>query len=295
MLKSFFSKTKVLAIGILASSGMSVSAIAQEIINFAITDLEGMEQLQTEFGPFRDKLIEKTGLNIKFYPVPNRTAAVEAMRNKKIDLVLTGPAEYVIFKNKTDAQTLVGFSRPDYFNSIVVMADGPIQDVKDLKNKKVAMGSVGSTSKHLAPFQVMKDAGLNPLTDIKPFHTSVKVGWEALKRGDVSAFATTNDKFLKLRSIDKQYQPGAFKVIARSRDLPNDILLYRKGLDKKSVNKIKSALSKNSDEMISAILLGEDNKKFTGMQFLPNTKDSDYDYVRSMYKTIGVNKFNKFL
>lgn len=47
--------------------------------------------------------------------------------------------------------------------------------------------------------------------------------------------------------------------------------------------------------MISAILLGEDNKKFTGMQFLPNTKDSDYDYVRSMYKTIGVNKFNKFL
>jgi phosphonate transport system substrate-binding protein len=175
------------------------------------------------------------------------------------------------------------------------MADGPIQDVKDLKNKKVAMGSVGSTSKHLAPFQVMKDAGLDPLRDIKPFHTSVKVGWEALKRGDVAAFATTNDKFLKLRSIDKQYQPGAFKVIARSRDLPNDILLYRKGLDKKSVNKIKSALSKNSDEMISAILLGEDNKKFTGMQFLPNTKDSDYDYVRSMYKTIGVNKFNKFL
>jgi phosphonate transport system substrate-binding protein len=87
-------------------------------------------------------------LNIKFYPVPNRTAAVEAMRNKKIDLVLTGPAEYVIFKNKTDAQTLVGFSRPDYFNSIVVMADGPIQDVKDLKNKKVAMGSVGSFSSY---------------------------------------------------------------------------------------------------------------------------------------------------
>ena len=295
MLKSFFSKTKVFAIGILASSAMSVSAVAQEIINFAITDLEGMEQLQTEFGAFRDKLNEKTGLNIKFFPVPNRTAAVEAMRNKKIDLVLTGPAEYVIFKNRTNAKPLVGFSRPDYFADIVVMADGPIQDVKDLKNKKVAMGGVGSTSKHLAPMQVMKDAGLNPLKDIKPFHTSVKVGWEALKRGDVAAFATTNDKFLKLRSKDKQFQPGAFRVIARSKDLPNDILLYRKDLDKNSVNKIKIALSENSDEMINAILVGEDNKKFTGMKFLPNTKDSDYDYVRSMYKTIGVNKFNKFV
>ena len=295
MLKSFFSKTKVFAIGILASSAMSVSAVAQEIINFAITDLEGMEQLQTEFGAFKDVLTKKTGLNIKFFPVPNRTAAVEAMRNKKNDLVLTGPAEYVIFKNRTNAKPLVGFSRPDYFADIVVMADGPIQDVKDLKNKKVAMGGVGSTSKHLAPMQVMKDAGLNPLKDIKPFHTSVKVGWEALKRGDVAAFATTNDKFLKLRSKDKQFQPGAFRVIARSKDLPNDILLYRKDLDKNSVNKIKIALSENSDEMINAILVGEDNKKFTGMKFLPNTKDSDYDYVRSMYKTIGVNKFNKFV
>ncbi len=278
MLKSFFSKTKVFAIGILASSAMSVSAVAQEIINFAITDLEGMEQLQTEFGAFKEVLTKKTGLNIKFFPVPNRTAAVEAMRNKKIDLVLTGPAEYVIFKNRTNAKPLVGFSRPDYFADIVVMADGPIQDVKDLKNKKVAMGGVGSTSKHLAPMQVMKDAGLNPLKDIKPFHTSVKVGWEALKRGDVAAFATTNDKFLKLRSKDKQFQPGAFRVIARSKDLPNDILLYRKDLDKNSVNKIKIALSENSDEMINAILVGEDNKKFTGMKFLPNTKDSDYDY-----------------
>ena len=65
MLKSFFSKTKVFAIGILASSAMSVSAVAQEIINFAITDLEGMEQLQTEFGAFK-RCALKTGLNIKF-------------------------------------------------------------------------------------------------------------------------------------------------------------------------------------------------------------------------------------
>tara|TARA_A100001035_G_scaffold257003_1_gene232712 strand:- start:806 stop:1693 length:888 start_codon:yes stop_codon:yes gene_type:complete len=295
MLKSFFSKTKVLAVGILASSAMSVSAVAQEIINFAVTELEGLEQLQTEFGAFRDKLNEKTGLNIKFYPVPNRTAAVEAMKNKKIDLVLTGPAEYVIFKSMTDAKTLVGFSRPDYFGDIVVMADGPIQDLKQLKNKKVAMGGVGSTSKHLAPMQMMKDAGLNPLRDIKPFHTTIKVGWEALKRGDVAAFATTNDKLLKLRAKEKQFQPGAFRVIARSRDLPNDIVLYRKGLDKNTVNKIKTALTNHSDEMISAILTGEDNKKYTGMKFLPNTKDSDYDYVRSMYKTIGVNRFNKFM
>lgn len=62
---------------------------------FAITDLEGMEELQREFGEFKKVLENKTGDTFEFFPVPNRTAAVEAMKSKKVDFVLTGPAEYV--------------------------------------------------------------------------------------------------------------------------------------------------------------------------------------------------------
>src|SRR5262245_37022556 len=69
-------------------------------LRLAITDLEGLEQLQREFGAFKDLLDAKTGLDIEFFPVPNRTAAVEAMAARKLDLVLTGPAEYVIFKTR---------------------------------------------------------------------------------------------------------------------------------------------------------------------------------------------------
>ena len=42
------------------------------------------------------------------------------------------------------------------------MADRGITKVKDLKGKKVAIGPVGSTSKHLAPMQIIKDNGLDP-------------------------------------------------------------------------------------------------------------------------------------
>jgi phosphonate transport system substrate-binding protein len=268
---------------------------AAETIRIAVTDVEGLEQLQREFGAFRDVLSKNSGIDVEFMPVPNRTAAVEAMRSKKIDFVLTGPAEYVVFRTRTKAVPVVGFSRPDYFTDIIVLADSKVQSVSDLKGRKVALGSVGSTSKHLAPMQVLRDHGLDPLREIKPVHTSIKLGWEALKRGDVAAMGTTNDKFVKMRGNDKDLEPGAFRVIARSRDLPNDVLLVRPDIDRETVTKIRQSFLDHSDELVAAILQGEDNQKYRGMKFLPNVQDSDYDYVRAMYQTVGYPQLAQFV
>jgi phosphonate transport system substrate-binding protein len=260
-----------------------------------VTDIEGLEQIQREFGAFRDLLAAKTGLDIEFLPVPNRTAAVEAMRSEKVDFVLTGPAEYVVFRTRTNAVPVIGFSRPDYFADIVVLADSDVQSVADLRGRKIALGSVGSTSKHLAPMQVLKDHGLDPLSEVEVVHTSIKLGWEALKRGDVAAMATTDDKFLKLREQEEELEPGAFRVIARSRDLPNDVLLVQPDVDAAVVANLRQAFLDHSAELVAAILQGEDNQKYRGMKFLANVQDSDYDYVRAMYATIGHSKLAQFV
>ena len=71
--------------------------------------------------------------------------------------------------------------------------------------------------------------------------------------------------------------------------MPNDILLYRKDLDKNSVNKIKIALSENSDEMINAILVGEDNKSLYGMNFFTSIQKIAIEITcDQLYKTIGI-------
>jgi phosphonate transport system substrate-binding protein len=271
-------------------------AVAQktDALRMVVTDLEGLEQLQREFGAFRDLLSEKLGMKVEFYPVPNRTAGVEAVRSEKADVILTGPAEYVVFRAMTDARLVAGFSRPDYYCSIVTLADSGINSIKDLKGKKIAIGSVGSTSKHLAPMQIIADNGLDPLKEIEAIHTSVELGWEALKRGDVQAWGMTTDKFIKLRGQEKVLPMGAFKVIARGPDLPNDVLLVASHVDPSLDQKIRTVLTENSDELVATILKGEDNKKYKGMKFLTNVKDSDYNYVRTMYKTIGQTKFSKF-
>ena len=284
---------KTFAAGALAAvMAFAAPAIAADKITFAVTDVEGLETLQQEFGPFRDKLQELTGFKVEFFPVNNRTMAVEAMRAKQADFVLTGPAEYVVIKATTDADVVVGWQRPDYFAQVVVLAKGPIKNVEDLKGKKVTFGSVGSTSQHLGPAQALADLGLKYGKDYDPQIIKRNVALEALIRGDIGGIGMNFGHLVKAR---KAYPDVAFAVVARGRDLPNDILVVRKDVDKAIVKKVSDAFSKHGKELLAAVISVDDNKKYAGGTFLTNVDDKDYDYVRSMYKTIGVDSFSSFV
>ena len=143
--------------------------------------------------------------------------------------------------------------------------------------------------------QIMQDNGLDPLNDIKTVHVDYKVGWEALKRGDVMALGTTTDKFMKMRSKEKKLSPGAFKVIARGPDLPNDVLLAGPHISEEMIAKVRAVFRDHSKDLIAAMLKGEDNQKYKGMVFLPEVKDSDYNYIRAMYTTIGYPQYSDFV
>lgn len=106
---------KVFFISLLLAMGASF--LPAQTLYFVVTDLEGLEELQREFGAFRELLEVKTGFKIKFYPVTSRTAAVEAVRAKKADFVLTGPAEYVVMQTLTKCYPVIGFSRPIFCRS----------------------------------------------------------------------------------------------------------------------------------------------------------------------------------
>lgn len=286
-------------LGLCVALLLSLSSVAQaETVKMAVTDLVGLEELQREFGAFKDTLSKATGYDIEFLPVTNRTAAVEALRFKKVDFVLTGPAEYVVMQKRAKASIVAGFSRPDYFAVIITMADKPYTNVAALKGTTVGLGSVGSTSKHLGPIQALADAGLNPQKDVKIINTKVPVLWESLKKGDVSAIGINHLKFISLRNKEMKkggLQPGAFRVIARGPDLPNDVLMAGSHVSPKMMKKMKNAFVNNSDELIAAILKGEDNQKYAGMRFLTGIKDSDYNYVRAMYKTAGYPEYSDFI
>ncbi len=262
-------------------------------LKLAVTDVVGLENLQREYAPFQKLLSDKAGLRFDLFPVPNRTAAVEALNARKVDLVLTGPAEYVVFKKRTNAKLVVGLARNEYFGTIVTIAGSGIDSVQDLKGRKVAFGDVGSTSRHLAPMQLLADLGLDPRKDVQAVHINRNVGVEAMRRGDVAAIGVNRSD---MAGLQRRFPDAVFKVIARGRDLPNDMILTGAHMPDETVAKLRAVFAGNSDALIAAILLGPDeNQKFQGMRFVPGIADRDYNYVRTMYATIGQPQFADFV
>lgn len=282
-----------LALAALAAIASPAHAQAPAELRFAVTDVVGLENLQREWGPFQKALEARTGLKISFFAVTNRTAAVEAMNAKRVDLVFTGPAEYVVFRTRTNAVPVIALQRTDYYANVVVRADSGITEVSELKGKKVAFGSIGSTSRHLGPMQVLADQGLNPREDFQVTHVSANVGFEALKRGDIAAMGMNYTDFQRLVERDPA---TPYFVIARGRDLPLDLILAGAHVEASVVERLRKGIADNAAEMTKAILAGEgENVKFKGMSWVPSIRDADYNYVRKMYRTIGQNQFGEFV
>ncbi|MFO0295534.1 MAG: PhnD/SsuA/transferrin family substrate-binding protein [Rhodospirillales bacterium] len=281
------------AAGALALTCLAGAAAQGSELRFAVTDIVGLENLQREWGPFQKALKDLAGLDFRFFPVPNRTAAVEALNARRIDVVLTGPAEYVVFRARTNAVPVVGLTRVDYFSNIVVRADSPYNVPADLKGQKLGLGAIGSTSRHLGPIQILADQGMNPRADLQINHLSTNVLLEAVKRGDVAAGGMNNTDFQRLRDRNPDM---AFRVIARGRDLPMDLILAGSHVDSRVLDALRTAFREHGSKLTQAILSGGDeNQKFKGMHWITTIRDDDFNYVRRMYGTIGQPQFSEFV
>ncbi|ASP21570.1 tetrathionate sensor histidine kinase TtrS [Antarctobacter heliothermus] len=284
-------KSVVLGFGIATLTAFGAAA---ETWKLAVTDVEGMERLQTEWGPFKAALETATGDTFEFYPVNSRTAAAEALRGKTVDFVVSGPAEYIVINKLTQATPLIGLGRPDYHCAIIVRADSGINVPADLVGKKVAFGDIGSTSNMLCPMQVLADHGVDPVNDIEKTHTSRNIAHEALKNGDVDAIGSNAGSWLNVRNNETDLPYGFFKMIARSGDLPNDMIMVGAHVPVEAAEAVRDAILENKEQIIAGITVHEENDKYVGMDLVAINDDA-YAYVRSMYSNAGYPQFDTFL
>jgi phosphonate transport system substrate-binding protein len=257
-----------------------------------VTDITGLESLQTEYGDFVAVLEEITGDEIKYFPVNSRTAAVEAIANGHVDYILTGPAEYIVFRARAKAVPVVAWQRLDYFTQLVVTNESAIKTLADMKGKKIAFGEVGSTSTHLGPAQLLASIGLMPNKDYEALNIHRGVSIEALLKGDVDAIAVGSSHLVNIRD---KFPDAGLRVAARGPDLPNDVLVAGAHVPTEQVEKIRAAFVNNAKQLMDAALKGEENKKYVGGQFIPTVEDVDYEYVRQAYITVGAESLAKFI
>jgi phosphonate transport system substrate-binding protein len=273
--------------------GMVLQASAEEpqSIRFAVSDVQGLEELQREFKAFQATLSRLTGLDVKFFPISGRTVGVEALRSKKLDILLTGPAEYVVIRQRAKAKPIVGLTRTGYYSVWVSLAKNGFKTLADLKGKKVAFGDVGSTAYHLSPLQILADAGLQPDKDYKKVHVSKHLAWSALKKGNVSAIGMNHSRYMLFLENEKELPDSAFTLLGKGGDLPNDLIVAGAHVSPEVVDNVRAAFRDHGDELVGEILKGERNQKYQGLSFYTDISDDDYDVVREMYSTAGYPEY----
>lgn len=137
----------------------------------AIPD-EAPTKLIRIFEPLAAYLSKELGVPVKFTPLVDYAATVEALAAKKVDMVWYGGFTHIQARIRTrgEAVPLVMRDIDAQFKSRFVAHKGSgIKSLKDLKGKTVAFGSVSSTSGHLMPRFFLLKAGVNPERDFAKF------------------------------------------------------------------------------------------------------------------------------
>lgn len=267
----------------------TVDETSPETLRLAVTDVQGLEDLERDYGPFKEALEEVWERPIEFFPVDSYTEAVPALQLGLVDLVVTGPSEYVLIRARTNAVPVIAITRPNYHAAIAVSEKSNIKSLAELKGKTIAMVKVGSTSGHLGPTKLLLDAGLNPKSDYEVVMLGREGSLEALKSGEVDAWAgpwLDYERFLRTEGFSEK----EFPLVKKGLPLPNDVFVASSKLNPNLTGEIRSRMLEHQKKLIEALAIAPANDKFKTSKLIP-ADDSDYNMIREVYEALGQGQF----
>jgi phosphonate transport system substrate-binding protein len=258
-----------------------------DTIRFSDTGVEGLEQLRIEFEEFRVAMEGATGKTVEFFPISGRTAAGTALEFDEIDLLLTGPAEYVVLQAEADALPVTGVTRPGYSAMIVVTEDSDVETLEDLSGGTVLTKEVGSTSGHLGPLAMLEDAGLQVGSDVEVVPLgSTRI--EAFATGEGDALGTGFGDFEEIE--EELGGEGSIRLVEQGPDLPNDLFVARAGLGEDCAGWLQEQLVENQQVLLDAITSTGEADKYLESEFVA-AEDQDYDPTRGAFEAAGYDDY----
>ncbi len=146
------------------------AAQAQQVLRVTTIPEEAASEQVRKFTPLADYLTKQLGMKVEFTPVSDYPAAVEALVNKKVELVWFGGFTFVQAQIRSGGKVIPLAQREEdsQFRSVfIAKTDSGIKTLADMKGKQISFGSQSSTSGHLMPRSNLLDAGINPEKDFR--------------------------------------------------------------------------------------------------------------------------------
>lgn len=262
------------------------------VVQFVPTNNDGTMEAKAK--PFAEYLSKKLDRQVDVTLATDYSTIVEAMASGQVDIGIMPPAAYVQAKDMDAAEAILTSQLGDYDQEtglplegqltntfkgeVLVRADSGLNELTDLKGKKIATLSPNSASGYIYPVAEMKDAGVDPTTeatlttvnDIPSEITAVLNGqmdaafvFEGARNVFASSFAD-NDLFKDLKVL-----------YLTEGDIPNDAIAVQPKMDDALKKEIKDVfLNMKDDEE------GAEAMSLWGHQGYEEAADSAYDTIR---------------
>lgn len=203
---------------------------------------------KADFLPLFNALTRASGLHFRVRVGQSYGAAIEAVCSGLADIAWLGPVSYRQARDRGCAELLAVESTggsATYYAGLFALKTSGITDASALKGKSVAFGPPQSASAFVFPAALLLQAGLDPLTDLSQVrigdsHTS---GLMALDNGLVDAAAASFISFERAADAGV-LSPARFRVIARSRPIPNPPLTVARQLPEATKATLRKTVSR---------------------------------------------------
>ena len=246
-------------------------------------------------------LKKETGLAVKTFAPGDYAGTQIGLRDGTIDFAFLPAALFLKAQDESGAQALYRTVRPAAnkapapgFSSIIaVRADSGINSLRDIAGKLIGAGDPSDATTWVMPGGHLKKNGVDPNKDARvQFRNSgADALVQLLGKKVEAAFAAKHD--LEHADVVKADAEAAktVKVLATVDNVPLEVIVARRGIDSKVVDKFRAAFKNLGDT--SKATYTKDGKSEAilaqwGITGLAEAKDADFAALREAGKAIGM-------
>lgn len=245
-------------------------------IRFGVVPLESPATMFKKFSPLVEYLSRRLGSPVDLRIAVDFEGAIRDVGQNVTQLCYMTPSTFIEASKKYGVSVLVKALRegkPYHHAVIITRMDSDLKTLEDLKGRTFAFGDKRSTSSHIIPRAMLKQAGID-LPDLKYYnylghHDDVV---KAVLKGDFDAGGV-------MESVAYRFKDKGIRFLKFSDDIPEFNICYNPSISEADLSIIKSALiSLRDTDPEGATILKSIDESYTGFT---EAKDSDYDTIRA--------------
>lgn len=213
---------------------------------FTYTPVEDPAIYEEAFSEFLEHLAEKTGKEVRYFPVTSFSAQLEAMRAERLHIAGFGAGNTINAVNMAGFVPFAIMVQPEnvfgYQMLIITHVDSDIENLEDLRGREVAFVSPASNSGYIAPTALLfSELGMKPDIDYSTafsgLHDNSILG---VYNKDYEVAAIAGDileRMIRRDLVDEDQ----IKIVYRSETFPTSSFGYLYNLDPQLADTIVEA------------------------------------------------------